>query len=457
MENNTEENRNGLKPGLAYRIFRLYIKFFHNKIFYRHTYVVNKENVPEDGIPLLIVSNHQNCMNDPLCILHSLDRRKANFIARADVFSNPIANRFLRFIGLLPAFRLSYEGEDSLSKNDATFEAAGQELLRGRSVIIYPEAGHQDKRWLGPFSLGYTKLAFEAAQRENFKKEIFILPSCNHYSSYFGMQQYELVKYGTPISLAPYYELFQTKPRTAQRQVNEKVREQIKELMLDIEDLEHYEALDYLRNSYGVKFARENGFRPELLPEKLLADKLFIDKMARFKDRNSELMSNICDKTLEMKAATLNANIRDWNFEKPFSFGRLLLQGILHILTFPVFICTIFPNWVIYFAPKLITRKTSDRMFDNSINFGLSVLLTIPLLYTLSFILCWIISGSLWMAVIYLLTLPLFGLFSFLYYKSFIKWKSEIRFRHRKDRESTKALINLRRMIFSLLDKEMKK
>ncbi|HOI26622.1 MAG TPA: 1-acyl-sn-glycerol-3-phosphate acyltransferase [Paludibacteraceae bacterium] len=442
---------------MAYRIFRLYIKFFHNKIFYRHTYVVNKENVPEDGIPLLIVSNHQNCMNDPLCILHSLDRRKANFIARADVFKNPIANRFLRFIGLLPAFRLSYEGEDSLSKNDATFEAAGQELMNGRSVIIYPEAGHQDKRWLGSFSLGYTKLAFEAAQRENFKKEIFILPSCNHYSSYFGMQQDELVKYGTPISLAPYYELFQTKPRTAQRQVNEKVREQTKELMLNIEDLEHYEALDYLRNSYGVKFARENGFRPELLPEKLLADKLFIEKMAQFKERNTELMSNICDKTLEMKAATLNANIRDWNFEKPFSFGRLLLQGILHILTFPVFICTIFPNWVIYFAPKLITRKTSDRMFDNSINFGLSVLLTIPLLYPLSFILCWIISGSLWMAVIYLLTLPLFGLFSFLYYKSFIKWKSEIRFRHRKDRESTKALINLRRMIFSLLDKEMKK
>jgi len=419
--------------------------------------VVNKENVPEDGIPLLIVSNHQNCMNDPLCIVYSFNRRKADFIARADVFKNPIANRFLRFIGLLPAFRLSYEGEDSLSKNDATFEAAGQELMNGRSVIIYPEAGHQDKRWLGSFSLGYTKLAFEAAQRENFKKEIFILPSCNHYSSYFGMQQDELVKYGTPISLAPYYELFQTKPRTAQRQVNEKVREQTKELMLNIEDLEHYEALDYLRNSYGVKFARENGFRPELLPEKLLADKLFIEKMAQFKERNTELMSNICDKTLEMKAATLNANIRDWNFEKPFSFGRLLLQGILHILTFPVFICTIFPNWVIYFAPKLITRKTSDRMFDNSINFGLSVLLTIPLLYPLSFILCWIISGSLWMAVIYLLTLPLFGLFSFLYYKSFIKWKSEIRFRHRKDRESTKALINLRRMIFSLLDKEMKK
>ncbi len=419
--------------------------------------MVNKENVPEDGIPLLIVSNHQNCMNDPLCIVYSFNRRKADFIARADVFKNPIANRFLRFIGLLPAFRLSYEGEDSLSKNDATFEAAGQELMNGRSVIIYPEAGHQDKRWLGSFSLGYTKLAFEAAQRENFKKEIFILPSCNHYSSYFGMQQDELVKYGTPISLAPYYELFQTKPRTAQRQVNEKVREQTKELMLNIEDLEHYEALDYLRNSYGVKFARENGFRPELLPEKLLADKLFIEKMAQFKERNTELMSNICDKTLEMKAATLNANIRDWNFEKPFSFGRLLLQGILHILTFPVFICTIFPNWVIYFAPKLITRKTSDRMFDNSINFGLSVLLTIPLLYPLSFILCWIISGSLWMAVIYLLTLPLFGLFSFLYYKSFIKWKSEIRFRHRKDRESTKALINLRRMIFSLLDKEMKK
>ncbi len=453
---NINENAEKLKPGLAFKMFRSYVRFFHDKIFYRKTYTVNQENIPVNGTPVMIVSNHQNCLNDPLGILFALGKRKANFIARADVFKHPVANKFLRFIGLLPAFRLDYEGEAALGNNNETFEAAGKELMKGRSVIIYPEAGHQDKRWLGEFSLGYLRLAFGAAEKAGFQDDILILPSCNHYSNYFSIQEELVIKFGTPISLAPYYELYKTKPRTAQREVNRLVREQIEQLMLNITDLENYEALDYLRNTYGAKYAKKRGFKSGLLPDRLLSDKAFIADMADLKEKEESKTEALFRKVLKLKEETLKFNIRDWNFDGKFSIFSILLRALLYIVLFPLFIFSLIPNIIIFLAPRLINRKLKDKMFYGSFNFGLSVLATIPLFYTLAFALCRIISGSFWIAMIYLFTLPFIGLFAWNYRKTFIKWRSEIRFRKLLKSGKIQDLIQLRKEIFSCLDIELK-
>ena len=190
------------KVPALYSGFKSYVRFLTEKIYYRKVYYLNTENVPEDGTPLLVVSDHQNSLNDALGILMSIRDRVVHVIVRADVFAlSPIADKFLRSIGLLPAFRLNWEGEAALKNNGATFRDSEKSLLDGSTVAIYPEAGHQDRHWLGTFSYGYTKMAFEAAEMGNFEKEIFILPSCNHYSEYAGLRNEMLIKYGTPISL----------------------------------------------------------------------------------------------------------------------------------------------------------------------------------------------------------------------------------------------------------------
>ena len=451
------ENAGRLKPGLGFKVFRSYVGFFHDVVYCKKTYGINLENIPANGTPLMIVSNHQNCLNDPLGILFVLGKRKANFLARADVFELPAADKFMRFIGLLPAFRLNYEGEDALGNNNETFDAAGRELMRGRTVVIYPEAGHQDKRWLGEFSLGYLKLAFEAAGKENFQHDVLILPSCNHYSNYFSMQEELLTKFGTPISLAPYYELYKEKPRTAQREVNKLVRDQIDSLMLNITDLENYDALDYLRGTYGKKYAEKKGFKPDFLSEKLLSDKAFVSDMAVLKERDESKIKDLFQKVLKLKEATLNLKIRDWNFDKKFSMFSILKRGLLYLLLFPLFLFSLIPNILIFLAPELINKKmVTDKMFYGTIRFAVSVLFTIPIFYSLFFALCWIITGTFWIALIYLLTLPFIGLFAWYYRKTFIKWRSEIRFHKLLKSGKLRELIELRKEIFSFLDMKLK-
>ena len=114
------------RQGIVYRVFRAYLRFVHDWFFYRKSYRLDTENIPQDGTPVLIASNHQNCLCDPVGVIVAFKDRKPSVLARADVFSvHPQVNGLLRKMGLLPAYRLTFDGEESLGKNKEVFNVSG--------------------------------------------------------------------------------------------------------------------------------------------------------------------------------------------------------------------------------------------------------------------------------------------------------------------------------------------
>ena len=416
----SKETKKIEKPGCLYHMFKAYVRFLHDKIYYKETYVVNPEAVPADGTPCLIASNHQNCMNDPLGLVTSFRDRKLHVITRADVFMvSPVADKFLRAIGLLPAFRLDYEGESALGKNAETFRASEQALIDGKTLLMYPEAGHQDKRWLGTFSFGYTKMAFEAVELGNFEKEVFILPACNHYSHYFGMRNRMLVKFGTPISLQPYYELYKTKPRTAQREVNKLVREQISSLMLDIRDLDNYQAIDFIRTTYGTDYAKAKGIDPNDLPERLLVDKELVAKLDEgFKSEDTYLQGTVAEAyeiARLLRQGIDEHGITDEHLKQEVNPITLGFKLLLLLMLFPLWIFSWWPSMLVYWIPMSIFKaKMKDPMFEGTLLFGSAVLFTIPLFSLITLLVVGLTSG--WLsALIYVALFPLIMLFCWKY------------------------------------------
>ncbi len=412
----SKEDKKIEKPGCLYHLFKAYIRFLHDKIYYKETYQIHTEAVPADGTPCLIVSNHQNCMNDPLGLVVSFRDRKLHVITRADVFQvSPVADKFLRSIGLLPAFRLDYEGEAALDKNAATFNASEEALLDGKSILMYPEAGHQDKRWLGTFSFGYTKMAFEAAEMGNFEKEIFILPACNHYSHYFGMRNRMLVKFGTPISIKPYYELYKTKPRTAQREVNKLVREQISNLMLDIRDLDNYDAIDFIRTTYGIEYAKKQGINPDNLPERLLTDKDLVAKLDAAKSIDEKGVNELYSDARALKEGIGKLGITDEHLKYPVNPITLGFKLLLLLILLPLWIFSWWPSMLVYWIPMSIFKaKMKDPMFEGTLLFGSAALFTLPLFSLITLLVTGFTSG--WVsALIYIAFFPLIMLFCWKY------------------------------------------
>ena len=412
------------------------------------------ENVPIDGTPVVVVSNHQNCLNDPLCVCLKLTDRRMNFIARANVFKNPIFNKALRAMGLLPAYRMSHEGFGAINKNRETMDDAGQALTDGETLMLYPEADHQDKRWLGKFKLGYLRIAFEAAEKMNFEQDVMILPSCNHYSNYFHARTDMLIKFAEPISLKPYYERYKEAPRETMMEVNTIVRDTIQQMMLHIEDLDHYEEIDFIRESgYGRKYAKEHGYKFNYLPSRLLSDQKLVAELQRAYTENKEEMEGVYADIRSYAEGLKELNIRDWLFIHNPGIEAPILRGLGLLLLLPLFIVSIIPTALLFIIPKIFLNiLIKDQMFISSFNVGVSVFVSVPICLIIPSILLGIFAGF-WGALGYFVAFPFMFVLAWNFMRMFQKFMGSCRFVARKNRDKISKLKEIRQRIFSQLDK----
>lgn len=439
------------------KAFRAYLQYVNSGMYFRKEHVVGLENVPANGTPLVLVSNHQNCLNDPLCVCLKLTDRRMNFLARANVFKIPIFNKALRALGLLPAYRMGYEGYKEVLRNQETIDDACKALTDGETVMLYPEAGHQDKRWLGIFKLGYLRIAFAAVEKMNFEEDVVILPSCNHYSNYFHARTDMVIKFGKPISLKPYYDRYKEAPRETMMEINKVVRQAIQEMMLHIDDLEHYDQIDFLReNEYGQKYAKKNGFDFNYLPSRLLSDQKLVSELQKATDEHPEEMEEIYKDTAYLAAEYRKLNIRDWLFAKKSGVIAAAIRGLGLIALLPLYIVSIIPTFLLFLIPKIFLKKLiKDQMFVSTFNVAVSALITVPICLIIPIVFLWIYAGF-WWALGYLLAFPLMFILAWNYMRMCWKFIGACNFVRRKNRKKVAQLKELRKSIFERLDKVLK-
>ena len=404
------------KPGIAYMFLKLYVRVVYCKFYFKKVYFLNKEFIPSD-CPLIAVSDHQNSLNDALGLVFAINsrgNRKLRAFTRADAFDRPFLRYILKGVGLMPAFRLEFQGLENVSKNEDIFSEAQHELLNNGTIIIFPEANHKGKHIIRKFSQGYLRLLFDAAKSCNFEKEMFVLPVCNHYSDYLAMREEMLIKFGEPISLAPYYQQYKEKPKTTLREVNRFVQQKVADLMLNITDEDNYEAIDFLRSSYGARYATMKNMNYHSLPEKLHVEKLLVEEFDKQRITDPEQLQALFDKGFEFAQEIKRLKIKDKYFEIKPSFPFFTICGL--VLLFPIFLVLWLLNVIILYIPRIFTRKINDVILHGAVKMITSILVTIPLQYLVNLLIFWSLTGSFIAAIAGLLILP----FTYIFVKHYI-------------------------------------
>jgi 1-acyl-sn-glycerol-3-phosphate acyltransferase len=172
------------KPGWIYEAVRMILTPIA-LILYR-TRAIGAENVPKDGA-FILAPNHFSNMDHFFCGVYT--RRKIHFMAKSQLFGNPIGDYIFRVGGVFPVMR-GHRDEAPFITSRAIFD-------RGGCVLIYAEGGRSRSKGLGEPKAGVGRLALESG--------VPVVPVAIHGSS--GVRNWKrlafpkvTVQYGEPMT-----------------------------------------------------------------------------------------------------------------------------------------------------------------------------------------------------------------------------------------------------------------
>ena len=135
---------------MFYTIARELVRFIYHIIF--HITVVGRENIPAQKGGYIIASNHVS-NNDPPVVGITF-RGKYSFMAKEELFRNPLFAWLIKRLGAFPVKRGSKDG--------SAIEKALQSLDNGRIFVIFPEGTRSKTGELGRPKSGVTLIAAQA-------------------------------------------------------------------------------------------------------------------------------------------------------------------------------------------------------------------------------------------------------------------------------------------------------
>ena len=395
-----------------YAILKVYIGFAFY-MFYKRIVVTGKENIPLEA-PVIFAPNHQNAMMDPIAI-NATQKRQNVFLARADAFKNNLIGKLLRKIKILPVYRIR-DGAESLKKNDEIFDTCINILKHNKSLGLFPEGTHTDKRKLLPIKKAITRIAFKAEEENDFRLGIKVVPVGIYYSNYSNFRSTLQINYGEPINIIDYKKFYSESERKGTVEFNKELTKRLKSLIIDIVNDEFYEAIESLREIYGkvmVKKMKLDEFKQE---HKFIADKKLIEIINDYAKNNSDKLNHLKSKIIEYNEGIKKMNLRNWIFDKKiYSWFALITQYLLSIVLLPIHIFGIVNNYPAYKIPAMIVKKTvKDSQFESTFKFGIALVL-FPIYYIIVFSIMSIFIDVWWMRLVYISILPASGIIAVKY------------------------------------------
>lgn len=328
-------------------------------LFFRRVVVDGAHKVPKNR-PVILVANHQNALLDPvvLCVTATT---QVHWLTRADVFKNPLINRFLRRINMLPVYRERDRVADLHDRNNEIFEQCHLRMKNNAAIGIFPEGTHRGKKQLVPLKKGLARLVIGA--HEAGVRNLCIVPVGLDYESFFDAQKNLLVKYGDPIEVESFLSNTDATHAKLHVEITQRVHNALCDLMIhiDSEDVHHEilalkPLLDALhpKDSLLQKYDRFHAFAKRL-------------------DASVEYHSFLNNEVNHYRTGMHQLKISEELFSRPITFWHWLFVVVGCL---PALLATLVFWPMQAFTERFVHTVIKDTLFRNSIRISFWTFLT---------------------------------------------------------------------------------
>jgi 1-acyl-sn-glycerol-3-phosphate acyltransferase len=377
----------------------------------------------KDG-SLIFAPNHQNALMDALALL-SVSKWQPVFLARADIFKKPTIRKILTFLKIMPVYRMR-DGYENLSNNDATFLKTIDVLKNRNGLVILPEGNHGDQKRLRPLKKGIVRIAFQAEDAADGQLDIRIVPVGIDYTHYVKVGSQLHIRFGIPIRVAPLLTEYRENPARAYRILLELIESSMKHEMVHIADEKFHSYIKVAIESFAPWYLNKTK-----IP---LVHGNLVDVQQKLANKIEELRKESSDDYLVRMAMFMEYDrelkllgAEPSKFPSTRNEQLLAIPLMLLLLTLlPLFVYSLINNLIPLLISLGTSKKFADLQFHSSIRFVLGILL-FPIFHTIQAVALGLIIGNWYIAIGYLVTLPLSVFFYFGWRRYFFSASGELK------------------------------
>ena len=377
-------------PDFWYSLLLPYVNH-HTRRAYRRFEVHGKELLPKDGAMVFGV-NHSNTLMDALVLLASNNIRKV-FIARGDIFKNPVVAKILNFLRILPIFRIR-NGVAAVRNNDETLNKAVDVLHDHVDLYLFPEGTHRTKHSLMRMGKGLFHIAVDANKQFGNQSPVYIIPAAIEYGDYFRFRSTAMINFGQPINVTEFLKnTTEENEAVTINRLKDRLHDEISKLFTYIPDDEDYDAIWEI-----VKMKNEK--RAGGLYQKMLRNRATVDKVLKFREEHPEEAKNLFGRVNDFAKERVRQKISVISTAKKYPLLNSLWKLALLIVGLPYFVASAIVNLPVWLTTLIIRGKLKDPAFGNTVSYGVELVL-FPIIFIVGTILffchlpwMWALAGT---------------------------------------------------------------
>ncbi|HEX8515811.1 MAG TPA: lysophospholipid acyltransferase family protein [Bacteroidia bacterium] len=410
---------------MLYAILKLLMRGT-TQVFFRSITIKNKDAVPARG-PVIILANHPSTFMDPIVIASVLNR-KVFFLGKGELFRGAFAKWLLPKLNIIPVYR-KQDDPALMSKNADTFNKCFEHLESGGAILIFPEGVSITERKLKPIKTGAARIALGAEARNGFRLGVKIVNIGLNYADPHKFSRDLFINIEKPIEANSYAGDFLADEFGAAEKLTEEIRQQLEGVVISIQDSKTDQLVKDIETLYKYDLKKARGASVKDTASDFAITRNIIRAVNHFSETDPEFVEAMRSRIKAYLDSLKELNIEDEDISRNRtnrSFLGTNLRALLFVLTgFPVYLYGLFNNFIPFEIPGLVAGKIAkSKDFRGAIGMVLGMF-TFLIFYTVQIWLADHLFRNTVITVLYALSLPLSGFFTYYYWHTFDKIRAK--------------------------------